>query len=180
MVCLDTCFFSVSLQAIKTRFADVLGNEEAILAAETLPKFKLRWLRSQELKDKAKASLLAECRKIEQPQQGTASASSSHHPESTKEDDFFSFVEDEEDTSSSAESQVADYFRSPSQNIDSLSGFSLIKKISLRYNAATPSSAPVERLFSLGKLVFSPKRNRLSDKRFEKLLLLRYNKWFSC
>ncbi|KAL7830498.1 hypothetical protein SRHO_G00316250 [Serrasalmus rhombeus] len=59
-----------------------------------------------------------------------------------------------------------------------LNGFPLVKKVSLKYNAATPSSAPVERLFSLGKLVFTPKRNRLTDKRFEMLLLLRCNKWF--
>ncbi|XP_060946455.1 uncharacterized protein LOC133023444 [Limanda limanda] len=167
------------VKAIKTRFADVLGNEEAILAAVTLPKFKLRWLRSQELKDKAKASLLAECRKIvhEEPQPGTSSTCS-HHTDSAKESDFFAFEEDED--TSSAENQVADYIRSSEQNLNSLCGFSLIKKISLRYNAATPSSAPVERLFSLGKLVFSLKRNRLSDKRFEKLLLLRYNHWFNC
>ena len=151
-----------------------------MLAAVTLPKFKLRWLRSQELKDKAKASLLAECRKIvhEEPQPGT-SITSSHHTDSAKERDFFAFEEDE-DTSSLAENQVADYIRSSAQNLNSLCGFSLIKKISLRCNAATPSSAPVERLFSLGKLVFSPKRNRLSDRRFEKLLLLRYNHWFNC
>jgi len=105
--------------------------------------------------------LLTECRKIifeEPPQPGTTSTSS-HHTDSAKENDFFSFEEDEEDTSSSAENQVADYIRSSAQNFNSLCGFSLIEKISLRYNAATPSSAPVERLFSLGKLVFSPKRN---------------------
>ncbi|XP_040176813.1 zinc finger BED domain-containing protein 4-like [Rana temporaria] len=168
--------------AIKTRFADVLGNEEAILAAVTLTKFKLRWLRSQELKDKFKASLLAECRRIvlEEPQQGNSTSTQQHHTDSAKENDLFSFEEDEEETTSLAENQVADYIRSSAQNIDSLCGFSLIKKISLRYNAATPSSAPVERLFSLGKLVFSPKRNRLSDQKFEKLLLLRYNHWLTC
>lgn len=62
--------------------------------------------------------------------------------------------------------------------MDTLNRFPLIKKFSIKYNAATPSSAPAERLFSLGKLVFTPKRNRLTDKRFEMLLLLRYNQWF--
>ncbi|RXN05502.1 immunoglobulin Z heavy chain constant [Labeo rohita] len=50
--------------AIKTRFAEVLESEDAVLAAVTLPKFKLCWLRTQDRKDKAKASLLAECRKL--------------------------------------------------------------------------------------------------------------------
>ncbi|RXN22452.1 zinc finger BED domain-containing 1-like protein [Labeo rohita] len=170
-------------KAIKTRFAEVLESEDAVLAAVTLPKFKLRWLRTQDRKDKAKASLLAECRKLvlDQDQQaGTSTSTPTCHQsrDSAIEDEFFSF-EDEDDTSSTAESEVTDYFKSGAQEIDSLNGFALIKKISLRYNAATPSSAPVERLFSLGKLVITPKRNRLSDQKFEKLLVLRYNHWFN-
>uniref|UniRef100_A0A3B3QSQ4 HAT C-terminal dimerisation domain-containing protein n=1 Tax=Paramormyrops kingsleyae TaxID=1676925 RepID=A0A3B3QSQ4_9TELE len=169
--------------AIKTRFAEVLESEDAVLAAVTLPKFKLRWLRTQDRKDKAKASLLAECRKLvldPDQQAGTSTSTPTRHQsrDSAIEDEFFSF-EDEDDTSSTAESEVADYFKSGAQEIDSLNGFALIKKISLRYNAATPSSAPVERLFNLGKLVITPKRNRLSDQKFEKILVLRYNHWFN-
>ncbi|XP_056455771.1 uncharacterized protein LOC130389804 isoform X3 [Gadus chalcogrammus] len=168
------------VMAIKTRFAEVLESETAVLAAVTLPRFKLRWLRTQERKDKAKAGLLAECRKSAQDEDqltGTNAPTRNLSTDSAIEDDLFSF-EDEEDSSASVESQVADYLKSGAQGMDSLNGFPLIKNISLKYNAATPSSAPVERLFSLGKLVFIPKRNRLSDKRFEMLLLLRYNLWF--
>ncbi|XP_010785203.1 uncharacterized protein [Notothenia coriiceps] len=167
------------VQSIKTRFTTVLASEDAILAAVTLPKFKLRWLRDQERKDQAKASLLAECRKriLEQEQQPGTSAPNptpQHSAGSAKEAEFFSFSEDEE---SSAETEVADYLKSGATGLESLNQFPLIKKISLRYNAATPSSAPVERLFSLGSLILSPKRNRLSDQKFERLLLLRYNHW---
>uniref|UniRef100_A0A8D0A2Q6 HAT C-terminal dimerisation domain-containing protein n=1 Tax=Sander lucioperca TaxID=283035 RepID=A0A8D0A2Q6_SANLU len=159
----DNCFHGTLLptmetlmlktEAIKTRFADVLGNEEAILAAVTLPKFKLRWLRSQELKDKAKGSLLAECRKI--------------------------VLKEPQTPPLQQKTRWQTILNLQHKNFNSLCGFSLIKKISLRYNAATPSSAPVERLFSLGKLVFSPRGTDCQTKDSKKLLLLRYNHWFS-
>uniref|UniRef100_A0A8C2BY08 Uncharacterized protein n=1 Tax=Cyprinus carpio TaxID=7962 RepID=A0A8C2BY08_CYPCA len=88
-----TLDLKTGLQAIRNRFAEVLESETAVLAAVTLPRFKLRWLRTQERKDNAKLYI--------QP--------------------------------------------------------------APKYNAATPSSAPVERLFILWKLVFTPKRNSLTD-----------------
>lgn len=38
-------------QAIKTRFASVLDSEEALLAAVTLPKFKVWWLKEEDRRD---------------------------------------------------------------------------------------------------------------------------------
>ncbi|KAL7389943.1 hypothetical protein ABVT39_012301 [Epinephelus coioides] len=100
--------------AIKTRLAEVLESENAVLGAVTLPRFKLRWLRTQDRKDKAKASLLAECRKSARDEdQQTGATSTPTRTDSATEDEFFSF-EDEDDTSATAESQVADYFKSGS------------------------------------------------------------------
>uniref|UniRef100_A0A3P9IF90 HAT C-terminal dimerisation domain-containing protein n=1 Tax=Oryzias latipes TaxID=8090 RepID=A0A3P9IF90_ORYLA len=70
-------------------------------------------------------------------------------------------------------------FDSGGFELDTLSNFSAVKKVFLKYNTPTPSSAPVEHLFSLGGLVLTPRRNRLSDSRFEKLLLMRYNHCFT-
>lgn len=98
---------------------------------------------------------------------------------SSEEDEFFEFVE--EDTASfNPDKEVIDYLKSGiGKEMGVLNSFPTIKKISLKYNTPTASSAPVERLFSLGSLVLTPKRNRLSDKRFERLLLMRYNHYLS-
>ena len=46
----------------------------------------------------------------------------------------------------------------------------------IKYNTVIPSSAPVERLFSIASLILSPKRFCLADDFFEKLIFLKTNK----
>uniref|UniRef100_A0A1A8L117 HAT C-terminal dimerisation domain-containing protein n=2 Tax=Nothobranchius pienaari TaxID=704102 RepID=A0A1A8L117_9TELE len=165
----------VIVKAIKTRFNAVLESQEGRLAAATCPKFKLRWLRDECSRVQVKELLITECRT-------TAAATAdvpqdSQPPASPDEMDFFDF-EIQPRESLSAENEVTDYIRS-GHELEILNQFPTVKKIYMKYNTPTPSSAPVERLFSLGGLVLSPKRNRLSDRRFEKLLLMRYNHCFT-
>ncbi|XP_034080809.1 uncharacterized protein LOC117551854 [Gymnodraco acuticeps] len=165
--------------AIRTRFAPVLESSEALLAALTLPKFKVRWIVGAERREAARALLIAECRTLprdEEPANNKNREAAAHS--SANENDFFSFDEEEEDAMSiSADSEVFEYMRSGSE-LEVLNRFPRVKAVCMKYNTATPSSAPVERLFSLGGIVLSPRRNRLSDKRFERLLLMRYNRTF--
>ena len=62
------------------------------------------------------------------------------------------------------------------KNIASFHKYPTVKRLFMLCNTPLPSSTPVERLFSLGGLVLSLKRNRLVDSRFEKLLLMQCNK----
>ncbi|KZS09562.1 Uncharacterized protein APZ42_026183 [Daphnia magna] len=56
-----------------------------------------------------------------------------------------------------------------------LVNYPTILKIYKRFNAALPSSASLERLFSQGGLILTPKRSSLSDPYFEMLLFLKVN-----
>lgn len=82
------------------------------------------------------------------------------------------FFEFEEEFSYTAETEVMEFLILPGSDWEFLSTFPRIKEIAKQYNTPIPSSAPVERVFSLGSIVLTPRRNRLSDKRFERLLLM--------
>uniref|UniRef100_A0A8C6KMI4 BED-type domain-containing protein n=1 Tax=Nothobranchius furzeri TaxID=105023 RepID=A0A8C6KMI4_NOTFU len=159
----------ISVMKPLTVALDILQGDECPYGALLQhSQFKLRWLRDECSRVQVKELLITECRT-------TAAATAdvpqdSQPPASPDEMDFFDF-EIQPRESFSAENEVTDYIRS-GHELEILNQFPTVKKIYMKYNTPTPSSAPVERLFSLGGLVLSPKRNRLSDRRFEKLLLI--------
>jgi len=48
----------------------------------------------------------------------------------------------------------------------------VVKKVFVQKNTSLPSRAPVERLFSTGGQILTPRRNDLTDEHFEMLLRL--------
>ena len=59
------------------------------------------------------------------------------------------------------------------KDIAVLHNYPTVKKRFLKYNSVFRSSAPVERLFSFAGIITRPHRCKMSDKTFEKRLLLK-------
>lgn len=76
---------------------------------------------------------------------------------------------------SQAELQALQYLDDPDRTLDSLSRYPLVRNMFRKFNVGLPSSASVERLFSIGGMIGTAKRNRLQPALFEKLLLQRVN-----
>jgi hypothetical protein len=91
----------------------------------------------------------------------------------TDSSDFFSDLNAEQ-----ADQPHLKYFQDSSREIGMLNKHPAVKPVFLRFNSTIPSSAPVERLFSTGAIILSKRRNRLSDKTSETLLLLKINQDF--
>ncbi|KAK4007417.1 hypothetical protein OUZ56_012574 [Daphnia magna] len=73
--------------------------------------------------------------------------------------------------------EVELFLADESTETSSLENYPTLKKMYMKYNAALPSSASVERLFSARGLILIPTRANHSDENFEKLLFLKVNKF---
>ena len=144
--------------AIRDRFQKVFQNDNAIIAAITLSKFQLKWVESQSKKDLYKQMLIQEMRS-HATDEVVAVQKSHDQPTKKNKDDFYDFKSDEESESqSNVEIEANDYLNN-AKTIESLHRYPVVKRLFLLHNTTLPSSAPVERLFSLSGLVLTPKRN---------------------
>ncbi len=166
------------LNGLQQRFGFLLTMEDTarnhILASMTHPYFKLRWVPEEKRES---------CRNIfiQTAQQFVRNAEFNNSALETvvdKQDKFFKFntTPINVDTHDVNRSQlnVLQYLDCPDKSLNSLKTCSMVEMF-LKYNTPLPSSAPVERLFSVGGLIFTKRRNGLSDEMFEKLLLLTKN-----
>jgi len=69
------------------------------------------------------------------------------------------------------ETEASSYLVDPHCSLGMLHKYLLVKSVFIHFNTTLPSSAPVERLCSIGGQIETARRNRLSDTNFEQLLL---------
>src|SRR6218665_341946 len=91
------------------------------------------------------------------------------------EDDLFSFMNSREQTAigSPVSKEVDDYLASKATNIQSLKDFPTIARAFQKANSTLPSSAAVERLFSVSGMILTPRRCIMSDKLFDMMVFLK-------
>ena len=80
---------------------------------------------------------------------------------------------DEIEPSGRPDDEVDRFLKDRDTSIGMLDNYPQIKSLFVKYNTVIPTSAPVERLFSLAALILTIRRNKLSDSMLEMLIFLK-------
>ena len=175
------------------RFENSLNCLDFMLASALHPNFKLKWLHllafileedenslKSRITNKLISLLQAHERNFENnigaPEENIVDLATS----SNSNEDFFANIFTHRKVSQKNEREILDSFLNCHGSVGSGTPVSCssfndprLLELLIKYNTAVPSSAAVERLFSLGKDVLKPKRSGLSDEHFEMLVFLK-------
>ena len=191
LVCMCTPLVKILIQSLKERFQKVLSNSDYAIATSLHPQFRLSMMTIEDENDedsfvykgmqqtgKAKVvNLLRE--KLEAQEQQDVSDEGSDMDENEHSDELFDFLfKGSNETCRDSAVKIFERFvdQKPQRQICSSSFQNdALKHLFIRYNTALPSSAAVERVFSVGKDILKPKRAGLSDDHFEVLIFLKVN-----
>lgn len=149
-------------------------GRNAILACCFHPRYRFAYL-----VNKFPPTELAEIRKICIQELVNIRMSADQVPRLVDSDDeFFSrnLLQVEPTIQEMAEKEFSIYLASDQSRIKNLHMIPFIKKAYIKFNTAMCSSAAVERLFSLGGHILSPRRCSMTDETFRMLTILRANK----
>lgn len=160
------------ISGIKKRFDYIFQDARLLTATAAHPMFRLTYIPSDK-KAQVVSDLKAEVHLLQ-----TQSSGHMQTDEDNATDDGDEVTGYFPSLRSATELNEVDSYLQSSETklVNAFQNLPLMKKVFLKYNTGVPASAACERLFSVGKDIFRPKRNRLSDATFEKLLLCRVNK----
>ena len=149
------------------------------MAAVSHPLFKLSWVEDADMRAKGTQMMEQAVRDNNRdPAEVSADLTQTMPTGNTgtapQLDDFFSFTA----STMQEPQQHLEFLNDQDKNVTMLNKHRNIKRVFISYNKTLPSSAPVERLFSVASIVLSKRRNRLNDNLFESFLLMKINKLY--
>jgi len=161
---------------VEKRFKHFLTDPFLLSATVSHPFFKTIWLTDSDKKDKALSFFKKSCLEMfEQSNLPDSEVSDSNMSDDAN--NFFNWSENKSKVDLSLEQEITRYLsKSPTKNLNILNEMPTVKKVFLKFNTPLPSSAAVERIFSIGSAVLSKKRGRMNDTNFENVLMLKCNK----
>lgn len=175
------------LEGLGKRFPFLSGSpavhSDYHLATWSLPFFKDKFGK-EEHKELVLGLMTEEAITMKQKMGATSEKSSGIVLERSPEA-FFDFSDDESGTSTqqptvanTVKIEILRYLSDSRKTLSILQEYPAVNSVFRKYNCMLPTSAPVERLFSKGGIIMSPRRNSLADGRFESLVLLKANEKF--
>lgn len=188
-----TALANALLNGIEKRFGPLLNDEQCLLAAAFHPKFRLMWLKTYDSSRVDAVKKVMEKKVEDALRQGAAENSKDRdsltgggsNASNNDDDDFFNSVtqsiekpKSSNSLKSKAQSLVKmwlDMKSKDSFNDAAFLGEQIFINLFIKYNTAIPSNAAVERLFSTGKDILTPKRASLSDENFNMLMFMKGN-----
>ncbi|CAM1318689.1 Uncharacterised protein r2_g3065 [Pycnogonum litorale] len=165
------------LEGIEKRFRESFLDKKLILAALIHPKFKDDFLEDEERKEEAWNWLLEEIKVCQsKSEKEKAKEVQGDDSKSEAEDEFNSFFPAKKRRQEEKGPKfLLEKYKDRVETLEELLSESVLLSIFRKYNTGLPSSAAVERLFSVGAGIFKKNRFSLSDENFEKHLLLKLN-----
>lgn len=170
------------LAAVEKRFKSYFrinySNFELLLAAASNPRFKFDFIESDLDCDTVRRIMISECKDLEVDSCSLESVDDNDN--GTPSTDFFISFSNKRGTRRKSteimiEEEIDRYFKDERNHYSMLNDYPRIKNVFFKHNTTLSASAAVERVFSQCQLIFAPRRNRLKEENFERLVLLKHN-----
>ncbi|XP_042229003.1 zinc finger BED domain-containing protein 4-like [Homarus americanus] len=170
------------IQGLKKRFGHLFHDMDCILASATDPNYKLSfWLdwfpdiNAEGVRKKATNQLSRLVEKSVHEAESSSSSEGDNKDHDMEYELFQALYETPRRNENDSDLFKCFLGEKPSKKTFDKDTFpnKAMRELFIKYNTPIPSSAAVERMFSMGKDVLRPKRCRMSDKHFEMLVFLR-------
>lgn len=186
-----TIFHRVLLKCFRKRFADKMKiceeNKNLILAAAIHPNFKLSWIHAESDREFVQSQLINSfidlSRKFNNDSTLDNEVQNEQQDEKqSNENSFFKHIRSNVNLrrSSTEDSLTLDVFQYLVQpladpSIHEFRVSPILQEMFRQFNTTLSSSAAIERIFSKALIIFTNRRNRISDANFEKALFVYHN-----